>query len=125
MDEYHLGNKTKKNEIIDLAIEHHLMTKFTSFVSVENQIVNPRSDLLAVAIPTDLPHGWNYDAIFGSPKIIPATFATNGNNGVQLASARTITLPQTGTNYPLIFLLGLLLLVIGTVLRLVGNMNQK
>jgi Ca-activated chloride channel family protein len=133
MDEYHLGDKSKKDEILDLAVNHHILTKFTSFVAVEQQIVNPLSELLAVAVPTDLPHGWVYDAVFGSPKSAPtATYASNGRSKNRFANMikpvsytasgsasyrpqpiSTMTLPQTGTRYPLIFLIGLIFLVLG------------
>jgi Ca-activated chloride channel family protein len=133
MDEYHLGDKSKKDEILDLAVNHHILTKFTSFVAVEQQIVNPLSELLTLAVPTDLPHGWVYDAVFGSPKSVPtATYASNGrsknrfanmikpvsytaNGSASLKSQplASMTLPQTGTRYPLIFLIGLIFLVLG------------
>ena len=133
MDEYHLGDKSKKDEILDLAVNHHILTKFTSFVAVEQQIVNPLSELLTVAVPTDLPHGWVYDAVFGSPKSAPtATYASNGRSNNRFANMikpvsytangsaslksqpiSTMTLPQTGTRYPLIFLIGLIFLVLG------------
>jgi len=100
---------------------------------VEQQIVNPLSELLAVAVPTDLPHGWVYDAVFGSPKSAPtATYASNGRSNNRFANMikpvsytangsasyrpqpiSTMTLPQTGTRYPLIFLIGLIFLVLG------------
>ncbi|MDP7475374.1 MAG: marine proteobacterial sortase target protein, partial [Candidatus Marinimicrobia bacterium] len=87
MDEYHLGDKSKKDEILDLAVNHHILTKFTSFVAVEQQIVNPLSELLTVAVPTDLPHGWVYDAVFGSPKSAPtATYASNGRSNNRFAN---------------------------------------
>ncbi len=133
MDEYHLGDKSKKVEILDLAVNHHILTKFTSFVAVEQQIVNPLSELLTVAVPTDLPHGWVYDAVFGSPKSAPtATYASNGRSNNRFANMikpvsytangsaslksqplASMTLPQTGTRYPLIFLIGLIFLVLG------------
>ena len=133
MDEYHLGDKSKKDEILDLAVNHHILTKFTSFVAVEQQIVNPLSELLTVAVPTDLPHGWVYDAVFGSPKSAPtATYASNGRSNNRFANMikpvsytangsaslksqplASMTLPQTGTRYPLIFLIGLIFLVLG------------
>jgi len=100
---------------------------------VEQQIVNPLSELLTLAVPTDLPHGWVYDAVFGSPKSVPtATYASNGrsknrfanmikpvsytaNGSASLKSQplASMTLPQTGTRYPLIFLIGLIFLVLG------------
>ena len=133
MDEYHLGDKSKKVEILDLAVNHHILTKFTSFVAVEQQIVNPLSELLTLAVPTDLPHGWVYDAVFGSPKSAPtATYASNGRSNNRFANMikpvsytangsaslksqplASMTLPQTGTRYPLIFLIGLIFLVLG------------
>src|SRR5262249_22690142 len=52
--------------IVDLALEHHLMTRYTSFVAVEERIVAeaggpPRR----VEVPNELPEGVSPDRIFG------------------------------------------------------------
>ena len=44
------GFTTGKQEIIDLSIKHNLMSKFTSFVAVEEKIVNPGGSLSLIHI---------------------------------------------------------------------------
>ena len=115
MNEYRLGKKSVKQDVIDLAIDHHLVTKFTSFVAVENQIVNTRRDLTSLAIPVDLPQGWDYKAVFGNPKKYKMKLVGGSGDEILLAQKR-MKLPQTATSYPLQFLLGLLLIALSEIL---------
>ena len=114
MDEYHLGDKSKKDEILDLAVNHHILTKFTSFVAVENQITNLSQNLMSLAVPTDLPAGWHYDKLLGQPNK-PNIRTASSNGKVLRMASNTVSLPQTGTSYPLVFLFGMTLLMIGFV----------
>lgn len=64
-----------KQLIIDTALEHHLVSKFTSLVAVDVTPVRPLDkNLGSHAIPTHLPAGWDHNKVFGQP--FPAT-ATN------------------------------------------------
>ena len=114
MDEYRLGNVLIWKDIVDLALEHNLVTKFTSFVAVENRITNMPQDLVSLAVPTDLPAGWQYDKLLGQPNKPNIRTASSNGKVLRLAS-NTVSLPQTGTSYPLVFLFGMTLLVIGFV----------
>jgi len=61
-----------KQLIIDTALEHHLVSKFTSLVAVDVTPVRPQDKNLAShAIPTHLPAGWDHNKVFGQP--FPAT----------------------------------------------------
>ncbi len=52
--------------VIQLALEHHLVTKYTSLVAVDKTPARaPDAALKTGAMPTNLPEGWNYDAVFG------------------------------------------------------------
>ena len=70
VDDWHLGEKSAKQKIIDLSIKHNLMSKFTSFVAVEEKIVNPGGNSILADVHVDLPEGWNYDSVFGSQLVI-------------------------------------------------------
>jgi len=60
--------------IIETALAHHLVSKYTSMVAVDKTPVRPSSDpLQSERIPNLMPYGQNSNAIFG----FPAT-ATNG-----------------------------------------------
>ena len=115
MNDYRLGDKSVKDDIVAAAIDHHLVTKFTSFVAVENQIVNTRRDLTSLAIPVDLPQGWDYEAVFRNPKKYKMKLASSSGDEIQLTQ-KSMKLPQTATSYPLQFLIGLLLIALSEIL---------
>lgn len=53
-------------QVLTLALEHHLVSKYTSLVAVDRTPARARDALLkSAAMPTNLPEGWNYDAVFG------------------------------------------------------------
>ncbi|HEY6862813.1 MAG TPA: hypothetical protein VI319_02845, partial [Burkholderiales bacterium] len=55
-----------RGEIVKLALAHHLVTKYTSLVAVDRAPARPAGeDLKTMAIPTNLPEGQSYEAIFG------------------------------------------------------------
>ena len=55
-----------KAEVVAIAVEHHLASKYTSLVAVDRTPVRPADAALkGGAMPTNLPEGWNYEAVFG------------------------------------------------------------
>jgi Ca-activated chloride channel family protein len=46
-----------KKEIIDLALEHHLMTQYTAFVAVDTTRTTSGGEAQTVAVPVDVPEG--------------------------------------------------------------------
>jgi len=114
MDEFRLGNASVKPSIIELAIEHHLLTKFTSFVAVENKIVNPSGVTNLQKIPVDSPDGMVFEKVFGNSKSKSAVSAES-----------TGALPQTGTSYPLMLMVGILMIFVSIGLLKHFQLNQK
>jgi Ca-activated chloride channel family protein len=52
--------------IVDVALAHHLTTKYTSLVAIDvTSTAPPGTPLTAAAAPTNLPHGMSYEAVFG------------------------------------------------------------
>jgi Ca-activated chloride channel family protein len=89
---------TTRKAVIDTAITHHLVSKYTSLVAVDKTPVRPAGDPLASEqVPNLLPYGQSMNAIFG----FPAT-ATNA-----------AVLQQRG----LLLLLAALLMLCATVLH--------
>jgi len=81
-----------RRSIIDVALEHHLVSKYTSLVAVDVTPARVREALLkTMPVPVNLPHGWDYDKVFGK-------------------------LPQTATPATGHMLAGLLCLIAGLVL---------
>jgi Ca-activated chloride channel family protein len=65
--------ESMRREIIDVALRHHLVSPYTSLVAVEQRPVRPADQgLRSSAMPTNLPHGWDYDHVFGSRTATPA-----------------------------------------------------
>jgi len=89
MDSVHDGADAAqvRKDVIDVALRHHLVSKYTSLVAVDVTPSRPMDKTLHKgAVPTNLPHGWKYEKVFG--------------------------LPQTATAAPLQLRVGMLLLVI-------------
>ena len=54
-----------KQEIIKLALQNHLVSRYTSLVAVEQKISRPgKSPLQQNRLKTNLPAGWQYDKVF-------------------------------------------------------------
>jgi len=52
--------------LLKIALTHHLVTKYTSLVAVDRAPARPDGAALKeAALPTNLPDGWTYDAVFG------------------------------------------------------------
>jgi Ca-activated chloride channel homolog len=48
------------------ALAYELVSSYTSLVAVDDEVVRPRNETLSSAqVPTNLPHGWVYEKVFG------------------------------------------------------------
>ena len=55
-----------RDAVVEIALAHHLVSKYTSLIAVDKTPVRPKEDeLKSDAIPTNLPEGWEYDKVFG------------------------------------------------------------
>lgn len=66
-------NPELKDEITKVALEHHIMTQYTSFVAVEEKRVTTGGASQTVEVPVELPQGVSRDGVFGDELL---------NNGV-------------------------------------------
>lgn len=58
-----------RQAVLDVALAHHLVSKYTSLVAVDTEPIRPTDkSLVTHAMKTNLPEGQNYQAIFGLPK---------------------------------------------------------
>ncbi|MEJ2093858.1 MAG: hypothetical protein P8X93_01390 [Gammaproteobacteria bacterium] len=81
-----------KQQVIETALRHHLVSRFTSLIAVDVTPSRIKEELLrASALPVNLPSGWQYEKVFGQ-------------------------LPQTATDAELKILIGMLLLLISVFL---------
>lgn len=55
-----------RDAVVEVALAHHLVSKYTSLVAVDKTPVRPKEDeLKSGAIPTNLPEGWEFEKVFG------------------------------------------------------------
>jgi Ca-activated chloride channel family protein len=81
-----------RDEVVALALTHHLVSRFTSLVAVDVTPARTRDALIESRhLATELPHGWSYDKVFGAT--------------------------QTATPAPLMLAFGLLLCLVALWLR--------
>ena len=57
-----------KEEIINTALEYRLMSQYTSFVAVEQRVINAGGRQRTVDVPVEMPEGVSYEGIFGNAK---------------------------------------------------------
>lgn len=58
--------KKWEDRITNLALEFAIMTRFTSFVAVDQRVVNPGGEQETVRVPVDMGDGMSYEGIFGT-----------------------------------------------------------
>jgi Ca-activated chloride channel family protein len=89
-----------RKAVIDTAVAHHLVSKYTSLVAVDKTPVRPAGDLLArEPVPNLLPYGQSMNAIFG--------------------------FPATATNAPVLQRRGLLMLSVALLLLGAGTLRRS
>jgi Ca-activated chloride channel family protein len=54
-----------REEVVAVALAHRLVTPFTSFVAVEERVVNRGGRLETVTVPVEMPQGVTHEGIFG------------------------------------------------------------
>ena len=55
-----------KAQVVEVALAHHLVSKYTSLVAVDKTPARPvDATLKGGAMPTNLPEGWDHAAVFG------------------------------------------------------------
>jgi Ca-activated chloride channel family protein len=114
-------------EALELALAHSLVTRYTSMVAVEEEPVRPADEPMVTSeIPRDLPEGWNDEKVFG----ITAERAQGfGLQPIQAPSpvlrsivdGQLVRLPQTASDAPMHYVLGVLLLLAGMALLLIAR----
>jgi Ca-activated chloride channel family protein len=57
-----------EKQIVDVALAHRLVTPFTSFVAVEDRVVNEGGTSRTIRVPVEMPDSVEYEGIFGAPE---------------------------------------------------------
>ncbi len=58
-------NPNIQNEIIQTALQYRLMSEYTSFVAVEERVINVSGKSHKLDVPVEMPEGVSYEGIFG------------------------------------------------------------
>jgi len=94
--------------IARLGLEYSLVTRETSLVAVDRTPARPRgARLTEQELPLNLPHGWDFDHLFGSDPI-----DGTGGGASPEDQAEMLALPQTGTDAATLMRNGALLLLL-------------
>ncbi|WP_340691801.1 marine proteobacterial sortase target protein [Hyphomonas sp.] len=119
------------DQILNVALAHHLVSRLTSLVAVDVTPTRPDGATLESAtVPLNLPAGWDFGKVFGHDGIrsdapmIPVDALALRKPDAHGANApkqveRGVPLPNTGTLSDLKLLAGIILVLIGFMLKLV------
>ena len=103
MESLALGESEEKirPKVVATALEHHLMSKYTSLVAVDDMVTKPAGKRgVNKDVKNHLPLGWQAEAVFGGG-------------------------PQTGTASSLLILLGCMLLFVSLILHMISKKEQS
>lgn len=103
MDRLHLGGMEEdvRRQVIQTALEHQLVSRYTSLVAEEERLSRTAAaELRRRQVQTNLPHGWQYQKVFG-------------------------TAAQTGTRSRLAIAVGVLCIVAGVLLVRGGRQGRS
>lgn len=89
------GNQSLRAAVVETALAHHLVSRYTSLVAVDRTPARAAGDALrSDAVPNALPHGQHTNAIFG----FPDTATDAGQRLVRGALLLTLALLLIGAN---------------------------
>lgn len=74
---YHGEKKELVEQVTNLAMQYKLMSKYTSFVAVEEKVRNEGGKMKKVLVPVEIPEGVSYEGIFGETE--EASFGMSGS----------------------------------------------
>jgi len=110
--------------VLDTALRYGLVTEFTSLVAIdESEIVRPSDEQAETAeIARNLPHGMDFEKVFGADAFGPGGMAPVPAEALQRAAfgqavaPSAIALPATATPAPALVIAGAVLLIVGVIL---------
>ncbi|QYA16788.1 marine proteobacterial sortase target protein [Rhizobium sp. AB2/73] len=125
--------------ILQLALDHHLVTRLTSLVAVDTKRLRPANAPLTQAdIPLQLPAGWDYDKLLGIGAARDAKAdsrhrqTADKSRGadaelepISTPAQASVPLPQTATPGMLLILQGLLALLCGASLLILASRRSR
>ncbi|MHA1108122.1 MAG: marine proteobacterial sortase target protein, partial [Alphaproteobacteria bacterium] len=106
-----------RKSVTGTALRHKLVSRYTSLIAVSKKVARPDgAALTSRKLPLNLPHGWNYEKIFGELRAKPAP--ASAQHAALRSGGTQIQLPQGATPAMLNIWIGLLALMAATGLLL-------
>ena len=117
--------------VLDVALEHHLVSRLTSLVAVDVTPHRPLgAELSSLDVPLNLPDGWDFEKVFGErfpvreqradlnvPTVLLTQLAlSNAPPGAIQPKDAGLVLPQGATDARLMLIIGFLCLMFATVI---------
>ena len=101
-------------EILQTALDHHIVSRLTSLVAVDITPSRPAGDALETAkVPTMLPEGWDFAKLTGVPDLAPAGQNRAAPAPMPASAPQNMRLPNTASPHQVLGLLGALLSLLG------------
>ena len=140
-----LGQATQEEtdaRILNLALDHHLVSRLTSLVAVDATPSRPAGARLTRAeLPLNLPAGWDFDKVFGgerAPALPPRhQDRADASGSIQTAATKNapapvvayqsggVQLPKTATDAELRIMVGLMMLALSLILLIVRRLRPQ
>jgi Ca-activated chloride channel family protein len=126
------GDSTQvKAEIIHTALMFDLVSRYTSLVAIDDQIVRPKDQQLSsVQVPTNLPDGWVRDGSVPQSQPAPASGVQKTRafdrsspmirHAMSSSATQLANIPQTATNAPLMLIVGGFMTFLAALAMFVG-----
>lgn len=116
-------------KVLKVALDYHLVSRLTSLVAVDVTPSRPTDETMTShKMPTNLPHGWNFEKVFGEDidnSMIKASLddalfqkLAMSDKAPAAKDGQGIALPQTDAGTDFMILLGFAFLTGGTILLL-------
>jgi len=116
-------------EVLDVALNHHLVSRLTSLVAIDVVVARHADEALASRqVPLNLPSGWDFDKVFGERGRVQERADAVSNSllmkldlnavppGAVQPQDAGLVLPQGSTPAPLMLILGIVLLLLAGAL---------
>ena len=113
-----------KNQIIEISKKYNILSKFTSFIAIEDIISNNTGELLSGSVPIELPKNWEYKKVPQFDKNQANSFKYTSNNQQTKQYNRPV-MPSTASNNPIFILFGSILLLSSLILLFLERKFNK
>jgi len=87
-------------QVTRLGLDYRLVTQFTSFVAVEEEIRNKDGKPVTVQVPVELPEGMSYEGVFGTEETLAVTKNVGGGMGAGMGTYSAAPAPSSAMRAP-------------------------